>query len=271
MMAILFISLTVSVLLAAGITLLAFADVAFRMPQANTAASANPWQPPTIRGAELIAWARDNASRLTSDLLSHRDDYRAATDLAFEIRSGTLSAIASLHNTAVPRWTTDEKCYSANSVTAPEVVEIGDLIRHTQPAHEVRCIADCASGNAVRGERLDRNAFHEASIRCPLLSDAGTCLIEGAEPLQCRLGCPLEDDNPSAMTNSSASVPTANVAARSVAIGVRQGMSQVIESAGLDGGVYEFNSALAVALNTPDAASQWIQGGRLFTECRKVT
>jgi hypothetical protein len=45
------------------------------------------------------------------------------------------------------------------------------------------------------------------------------------------------------------------------------GLTTGLESAGLDGQVYELNSALSAALTTPDAAGRFARGEPVFTGC----
>jgi hypothetical protein len=55
--------------------------------------------------------------------------------------------------------------------------------------------------------------------------------------------------------------------ARLVAEGVEEGIVRALEEAGLDGKVYELNSALAVALDMPDVAERWAAGEDVFATC----
>jgi hypothetical protein len=42
------------------------------------------------------------------------------------------------------------------------------------------------------------------------------------------------------------------------------GVTRALKSAGLDANIYELNSALAAALETPDAAERWARGEQVF-------
>lgn len=53
--------------------------------------------------------------------------------------------------------------------------------------------------------------------------------------------------------------------------GVQLGLQEGLQSAGLDAEVYEFNSALAKALETPDAADRWAKGENVFASCTRAT
>lgn len=52
-----------------------------------------------------------------------------------------------------------------------------------------------------------------------------------------------------------------------VAEGIEQGWQRAMHEAGLDGSLYELNSALAVALRTPDAEARWLDGEDVFAVC----
>lgn len=266
-MTVVFITLAVSILLFGCVASLAFFDVAFSPPRPVTATGEpNPWQPPMIQGADLFAWARQNANRLASALLSGRRDARVVADLASQIRSGADYAMGLSHDDAVREWDLEEKCYSMKSLTPPEVIEIAEFIRQSRPVHEVQSIASRAADNGRRAYGLNRMQYRQAGIRCPLLSEDGRCTVQGVEPVQCRSGRPLGGHVASMVVDPSATRRSVETHARSVALGVELGLSEAVEAAGLDGRVGEFNRALGVALNTPDAAEKWVHGHRMSGE-----
>lgn len=63
---------------------------------------------------------------------------------------------------------------------------------------------------------------------------------------------------------SPADAQDAKAHEQTVAQGIEMGMTRALKSAGLDSSLYEFNSALATALETPDAAERWARGERVF-------
>ena len=50
--------------------------------------------------------------------------------------------------------------------------------------------------------------------------------------------------------------------------GVKESLVQELAAAGLDGNVYELNSALVVALDAPNAAERWANGEEVFASCK---
>jgi hypothetical protein len=55
--------------------------------------------------------------------------------------------------------------------------------------------------------------------------------------------------------------------AERVTDGVLVGLRDGLREAGLDDGLYEMHSALARALDVPDAAERWARGEKLFATC----
>ena len=67
-----------------------------------------------------------------------------------------------------------------------------------------------------------------------------------------------------AATGSRAAVPEESRHEQIVAQGIELGLRRALKSSGLDANIYELNSALATALETPDAAERWAKGEELF-------
>ena len=111
---------------------------------------------------------------------------------------------------------------------------------------------------------VDYEQYEQARVVCPLLLSDGSCAVFDARPVQCRGWCLLHggDADPYLRTNSDATSVDAH--AHTVGRGAEVGLSRGIESAGLDGTVYELNSALVVALDTPSAAERWASGSLVF-------
>ncbi len=66
------------------------------------------------------------------------------------------------------------------------------------------------------------------------------------------------------LAGSQAGVPNEDRHEKTVAEGIEIGLIQALKSAGLDSNIYELNSALAKALETPDAADRWARGEKVF-------
>jgi hypothetical protein len=140
-------------------------------------------------------------------------------------------------------------------VTPPEALAIADSLRRTQPAAEVRRIHNLAIANVNRAEKLNREHYAAAKIACPLVGADDSCLTFGERPLHCRGWCLHSDEDGDRCLMADANADG--------------GIVRGLNSAGLEGDVYELNSALAVALETPDAAHRWGQAQEVFAGCKR--
>ena len=109
-------------------------------------------------------------------------------------------------------------------------------------------------------------------LPCPLQSQDHVCCVYAARPLRCR---PLHATSVAKgmgsrsvqLAGSRAEAPDEDRHEQTVAQGVEIGLTRALRSAGLDANVYELNSALATALETPDAAERWANGENVFATC----
>lgn len=262
-------TLLVSLVAVTALLVAAFLDVAFAEPAVSSARDI-AWQPPLIHGPDLFAWARGNAAQVTRQWLQNPHAGDTVELLAEELRAGTDTALERSRE-APPAWAPEEKCYSRNALTPLEAIEIATHLRWTLSPREVQGVAERAAQNRVRAHGLDRQAYQQAHIACPLRAAHGGCLLTGAEPLQCRVGCQLEHSAGTSGQERPADELTAAGRARMIALGVEQGFSDAAESLRLEGGRCEFNAALATALGDPDAAERWSKGERLFADCARIS
>ncbi len=107
-------------------------------------------------------------------------------------------------------------------------------------------------------ERLGRNIF------CPMLSDA-ICSIYAARPLGCRgfVSTNLEACLAAFVRGETPDIPMPNDSI-SVLYACRMLLLVALRLAKVTDGVYEMNSAVAVALASKDAEAQWLAGGDVF-------
>lgn len=296
-MALVFASLLVSMLIVGAICLAMFFSVAFEVPQFALDATKRPagwswslnrtWQPPLLRGYDLLQWARTTAETVTRRWLSGHRSGRTAVGLASELHEVTSFVLHQQPDTLgrAPRKVgcpTD--CYAMIAVTAPEAIQMAEYIRRRLPGEAVRRIHDRAQANGEVTAEMGARQYSERDIRCPLLCDDNECCAFSVRPIHCRGGCPLsamlvvgEADEPERAAagdraGKSASADSTNrhdLPGHLVARGIECGVSQALDSAGLDGSLYELNSALVAALDHPDAADRWVRGEEVFERCKR--
>jgi hypothetical protein len=267
MFAIVFIGLALSLLTLLGLGLFAIADVAFAGPP--NLHDKKRWQPPLARGNDLLHWAAGMANAVATKRLHEPLGKETARELAMEIYEGSSFAIARAPGAVRPPKPRCTSCrHRMIGVTAPEALAIAEEIQTSQSKPEVKRIRDLAAANAAASAGLDHAQYKEAQLVCPLLTCDSTCVVYDARPIRCRGWSPAEGDAASPSNgrkNCIAPDPHADAVGR----GAEEGLAQALESAGLGGEIYEFNSALAVALSNADAPAQWVRGEPVFAGCHE--
>lgn len=246
MMLVLF-ATSVAVAAVAVVTVIAFMDVAFHPPEYSAAAVKPQDSSPSMRSRDLFTWFSEAAERLTHGLISARRD--AGRDI--RPRSHTDVAHQDVIDTAF--------CSTRTAVTPEETLEIARYLQQTQPSDVVDEIREKACENSRKVGTADSAEYARAGVRCPLLCDDGTCVALPVRPVQCRVRCELFGHDVSLSEDDDRR--------RMILDGTEAGVSRAMTGAGMDGEVYELNSALETALFVSDAAEQWAAGENPFEEC----
>jgi len=143
-------------------------------------------------------------------------------------------------------------------VTAPEALLLARFIGANAEGLAARGVdlpgrvaaLDAEVGALTEAERM------AAARPCPLL-DGGLCLAYRLRPLACRGHASFDEKACAAAAageNVDVPVSTAHVVLRGL---VQSAMMTAMREAGLAGGLYELNGALALALAAPQAAELW--------------
>jgi len=106
-------------------------------------------------------------------------------------------------------------------------------------------------------------------LPCPLQGRDHVCCVYAARPLRCRILHAISiskemSAGTECRTAAQGNGPDENRYEQTVAEGIELGVARALKSAGLSADVYELNSALATALETPDAAERWANGDNVF-------
>jgi len=248
-----------AVAMMAGLLVLAFLDVAFHAPRLAVASSASrtTWRAPNSNPDDMLQWASATARKVVRDVLSGERDATTAHQLSLLIEEG--ASVAAERSSQRKDWVED-RCELAGErlvgVTAPEVFEMADELRRSRTINQLQSVRTLAHRNA---DALNADATGTADVPCALRCSDGQCAVQPCRPIQCRTECPLASaGNDGAQLDSHA---------RTIGRGVAEGLSSALTEAGLDGRRYELNSALEVALTTPDAADRWAKGENVFATC----
>lgn len=147
-------------------------------------------------------------------------------------------------------------------VTAPEALLLARFISANAPALAARGVdlpGRIASLDAVVGALTEAERM-AAGCACPML-DGGLCLAYRLRPLACRGHASFNEQACAAAAageNVDVPISSAHVVLRGL---VQSAMTAAMREAGLAGGLYELNRALALALAAPEAAELWAQRG----------
>ena len=268
--------LIVALLVLALIAAVVFFRAAFwgEQDMAEQARAVLTWRPPFMRGGALRNWAATTAEQLTQNRLTGKRTGETAIQLATEVEEGAVHAMLPLARQAeLERIVAcPENGQGMIGVTALEALAMADHLRKNRSRAEQKRIHDLAVENSKKIASRARGDSDLPSLPCPLQGQDHVCCVYAARPLRCR---PLHamsvakgmGSRSMEFADSQAEAPDENQHEQTVAQGIEIGLTRALKSAGLDANVYELNSALATALETPDAAERWANGENVFATC----
>lgn len=229
------------------------------------------WQPPFARGRDLAHWARQRATQIVRKWVGEKPTAAAAGKLSAALHEGATRAMLPLvaEEQAQRTVACPDEGQGMIGVTVPEVLEIADYIRR-MPRAERKRIHDLAFENAKKLQNVDHTQFSAEQTPCPLQGDDQVCRVYDARPLRCRpLHAALIAEQLGLEAPQEGELPSWVPEAQTVEQGIEEGLAQGLESAGLDAHLYELNSALVTALDTPNAAQRWRAGEDTFAQCTR--
>ena len=269
--------IAVSVLVVAVVFALSFVDVAFGTAQGESvpSAGATRWHPPLVSGKRLANWASGVAEASTARTLRDRRTAVVIHELVGALHEGATLAIDQTWQKSDAKAAVGCPAYfhSMIAVTPPEAIRAADYIRKFHP-EQIGYVREQALQNLRLTTGMDHSQYQATAPRCPLMGSDNTCLAYAVRPLRCRGGCDLSDESTAACRTDAkaAQYPTVDASefksrGRLVTEGAERGFSHALQSAGLDGELYDLNGALVAALDTPNAAERWVHGDRFFDNC----
>jgi len=253
------------------------------------------WIPPFIGGEALRNWAASTAEQATQKRLAGQRNGETAVRIAAEVEDAVIQAMLPLASpeerervVACP-----ETGQGTVGVTAPEALAIAAYLRENVSRAEQQRIHDLAVENAkkiasrVQGDlphipllialemnektkiTSDSHGGSLPALPCPLQGQDHVCCVYTARPLRCRILHAISIARETAGRNVPSVGSRAEALAekrheQTVAAGIEIGVTRALKSAGLDANIYELNSALATALESPDAAERWAKGENVF-------
>jgi hypothetical protein len=235
------------------------------------------WRPSFVRGEALREWAANTAEQIAQRRLKGERTAATAVQLVTELEEGAVHAMLPLARQA--EWECIVPCpengQGTVSVTAVEVLAIADHLRTQRTRSEQQHIHDRALENARAIAAQRSNDTQLPPLACPLQGEHNVCCAFAARPLHCRPlhAISVAQGMGSRRVQSFGSeddVLDSGGHEQTVAQGIEIGLARALKSARLDGSRYELNSALAKALEVPNAAVRWARGENVFETCARV-
>lgn len=269
------VSLIVALLSVSLVAVVIFFRAAFwgEEDMAKQAKAVLTWRPPFMCGGALRNWAATTAEKLARNRLTGKRTGEMAVQLATEVEEGAVHAMLPLAGQAeLERIVAcPETGQGRVGLTAPEALAIAAHLRKNRSRAEQQRIHNLALENSKKILSRTHEDTNLPLLPCPLQSKDNVCYAYAARPLRCR---PLHAISVATgmgsrsvqLAGSQAETPGEDRHEQSVAQGIEIGLTRALKSAGLDANVYELNSALAKALETPDAAGHWANGENIFKE-----
>ena len=214
---------------------------------------------------------RDAVSRLVAEALTEeRSLERAFECVALAAETHGRATERALDRTPPPRPIACAKgcawcCHLKVAVTPAEALRLAAHVRETLGGEELSALVRRLAETEACTWGLPWQEHIALGLPCPLLTD-DACSVHPVRPLSCR-GHNSLDAHQCARYNrfqGQITIPVYTPQA-DIAAGVRAGLSDGLEAAGLQGELLELVSALRTALETPDAAARWLSGERLFS------
>lgn len=152
-------------------------------------------------------------------------------------------------------------------VTPLEALVIAEYLTQHHEEAEIAAIRDRLAASASRYEELSVEDGPRVSMRCPLLNADGLCSVYEARPLVCMGVFSLSREACEAASRQPGDPIPLDRPAKVWMMGVSGGLQRALARAKLDANLYELNSAVLRALETPDAVGRWLRGEDVFDGC----
>jgi hypothetical protein len=155
-------------------------------------------------------------------------------------------------------------------VTPLEAIVVAEHLKEHCEEARLTIIRGRLRENATRRARMTAEERRQVRLRCGLLGDDGLCQAYVARPLVCAGVYSLSRDACEHAANSqnpaAQNIPL-DRPAKAWTMGVSGGLQRALVAAGLDGNLYELNSSVLCAIETPDVATRWLRGEDVFADC----
>jgi hypothetical protein len=272
MLAVLILVLIGGVLVSMALCFAIFIQVAFGPTVLPVRKDAGLVGLPILTGGNLHDWGKQLALDIASKEANRKRSGNAAVAMASEVESAISKVVARMSSAC--RQVDHKICSSCRCdvipLTAPEALAIAEDLRQRCSARTIESIRARARRNLQSNVRAPGQEVPTASDGiCPLYGvDDGCCLAHAARPVYCR-GRDVVS-NVSSTIASPAAERVEDSFAANLGEGMLVGLASALGEAHYEQHIYELNSALAAALEDPDASRHWVDNEAVFAGCATI-
>lgn len=162
-------------------------------------------------------------------------------------------------------------CHTVSvDVTPLEAIVVAEYLLQQIPEPRLATIRARLAENAQRRAVMTADERSQVRLKCGLLGDDGLCQAYAARPLVCagvfslsRAAC----EGAAAHADLASQQVPLDRPAKAWTMGISGGLQRALVDAGLDGNLYELNSIVLCALETPRVAARWLEREDIFARC----
>lgn len=164
-------------------------------------------------------------------------------------------------------------CYLHVVVGASEVFGLLRYLKNRLTEAEFIAFSDRCNETAAHIHAITHQQHLLSNVRCPVLTDEGTCGAYAARPLRCRTHhsmnvapCEASFHNPAIEENN---IPL-DIYRRTLGDAVTNGLEVALAQTGYDARLYELTTALSEAITDADAERRYLERREAFLIARVV-
>ncbi len=154
-------------------------------------------------------------------------------------------------------------CHAYVSVSAPEALLAARTIRSLPEPRQTTALARIReTDDRTRGLPLE-DRIGSGALPCPLLVD-NRCSVYNVRPFGCRAEMSTDASACEKLVNGLDARKISPALPPNLKMMYSSALAVAVKNVGLTAGIYEFNAALRIAVDSDDAEKRWLAGEDLF-------
>jgi hypothetical protein len=162
-------------------------------------------------------------------------------------------------------------CYMEVFAGAPEVLRVAAYIREQFSLEEQAAARERVAARCTELDRERDSPCARLTTPCGMLVD-GSCAVHPARPIRCAAWSSLDAEQCRRWHEWSGEgepvAVTTFIPQSEIMVGTHAGLLEGLAALGYQAELLEFNRALAIALDNPDAGERWLAGEPVFASAQ---